>query len=376
MNKKRIFKLFAFIGAPIVVLLLGFIFRDTLVSFFFRPTDSGNAQQGRTIEDDPSAATPIAEHLTVPWSVVVLPDGDFLVAEREGALRRIGQYETSITVDDVVAQGEGGLLGVTLDPQYEENSYIYTYTTTEQDNRVTRYTYDGRQLSDGHVVLEGIPKSGNHNGGRIAFGPDNLLYIGTGDAGSEALAQDTASLAGKILRIHKDGAVPEDNPFDSPVYSLGHRNVQGIVWDDDGRLWSTEHGRSGSRTGLDEINLIEKGGNYGWPQVEGDETHEGMLSPVLHSGETTWAPGSLAYVDDHLFFGGLRGQSLYQVRIEGDSLVNLKAHYAQQFGRIRDVIVDGDDNLIFSTSNKDGRGVPSETDDRVVRIQIESLISR
>lgn len=377
MNKKRTFKLIAFIGVPVILLVvIGVIFRDNIVSFFFRPTDSTNVQQGNSVDDDPSAAASIAEHLAVPWSIAPLPDGDFLLTEREGSLRRIGQYETSIPIDSVVAQGEGGLLGLVLDPQYEDNNYIYLYMTTEQDNRIVRYTFDGERIADSVVILEGIPKSSNHNGGRITFGPDDLLYVGTGDAGNEALAQDAASLAGKVLRINKDGSVPANNPFDSPVYSLGHRNIQGLAWDDDGRLWSTEHGRSGGQTGLDEINLIEAGGNYGWPQIQGDETQEGMISPALHSGEvTTWAPGSLAYTDGHLLFGGLRGQSLYEVRIEGDSLVDLRAHYAQDFGRIRDVIVSND-AILFSTSNKDGRGTPSETDDRIIRVQADTLLSR
>lgn len=378
MKKKQILKILTFIIVPILILIvLGVIFRDNIVSFFFRPTDSSNVQDGRSVDDDPSTAVPIAEHLDVPWSIAVLPDGDFIATLREGSLRRIGQYETTISIDSVSAQGEGGLLGLALDPDYENNNYLYLYMTTEQDNRVVRYVFDGEQITDGTTIIEGIPKGSNHNGGRIAFGPDNLLYVGTGDAGNEALAQDTASLAGKILRINKDGSVPEDNPFSSPVYSLGHRNIQGLAWDDEGRLWSSEHGRSGRLTGLDEINLIEKGGNYGWPEIEGSETRDGMITPVLHSGEeTTWAPGSLTYLDGRLFFGGLRGQSLYETRIEGDSLVDLRAHYAQDFGRIRDVIVDNNGNIVFSTSNRDGRGTPANTDDRIIRVQADALLSR
>ena len=219
------------------------------------------------------------------------------------------------------------------------------------------------------IILDNIPAASNHNGGRIKFGPDGMLYITTGDASLADSAQDKNSLAGKILRLKDDGAIPPDNPFpDSPIYSFGHRNPQGLAWDTQGKLWAMEHGSSAS----DELNLIKPGNNYGWPVIRGDEEETGLESPVIHSGQETWAPSGLAYFDGSLFFAGLRGQGLYQAVIENEG-VTLQRYLDRNFGRLRDVVLGPDNLLYILTSNRDGRGLPVAEDDQIIRINPEKL---
>jgi glucose/arabinose dehydrogenase len=273
-----------------------------------------------------------------------------------------------------VEGGEGGLLGVALHPDFKSNGFVYLYFTARDGdriiNRAVRYAFDGDSIEEDLVIIDDIPGGTNHDGGRIAFGPDGMLYITTGDAGEEALAQDTASLAGKVLRVRDDGSVPADNPFGNAVYSYGHRNPQGLAWDDQGRLWETEHGRSGLRSGLDEINLIEKGANYGWPLIEGDEVSDGMRAPVAHSGPNmTWAPSGIAFRDGKLYFAGLRGRALYDVEVMPDgTLGSVNERLKDQYGRLRGVAVGPDNSLYVTTSNQDGRGRPATEDDRVLRL--------
>jgi glucose/arabinose dehydrogenase len=234
-------------------------------------------------------------------------------------------------------------------------------------------TYQNGQLTNEVIIIDKIPGSSNHNGGRIKFGPDNLLYITTGDAESPSQAQDTNALGGKILRVTDDGKVPQDNPFNNLIYTYGHRNPQGLAWDIDGRLWATEHGRSGILSGLDEINLIEKGKNYGWPIIQGNETKTGMETPKLNSGPyTTWAPAGATFIKNSLLFGGLRGSALYEAVINGTS-ITLKEHLKNEFGRIRDVVLGPDNLLYISTSNRDGRGIPGSLDDRIIKINPAKL---
>lgn len=319
----------------------------------------------------------IAQKLQVPWSIAFLPDGDLLVTERSGILRVIGQNPKEIFVSEVVETGEGGLLGLALHPEYERNQYIYVYYTTvrgkEIINTVMRYVFDGTVLRDQKNIIEAIPGGQNHNGGRIAFGPDGMLYITTGDAGLERLAQDTRSLAGKILRVHEDGSIPRDNPFGNAVYSYGHRNPQGITWDSEGALWETEHGRSGVASGYDEINLIEKGANYGWPLIEGDETREGMKAPYIHSGsKNTWAPSGIAYHNGYLYFVGLRGRAVYTVAVSSaeEQKKEVKEYFKDTYGRLRSIAFDTKGNLYIGTSNTDGRGDPKTEDDILLKLPI------
>jgi glucose/arabinose dehydrogenase len=301
-----------------------------------------------------------------------LPSGDLLVTERPGTLRRVENGQVH-KIEGVRHAGEGGLLGLALHPKFEQNRWLYLYLTTDSGdgltNRVEKYTYQDDRLSTRKIILGGIPGAQYHDGGRIAFGPDGHLYITTGDAGEDNAAQDTNSLAGKTLRVTDDGKAPADNPFGNEVYSYGHRNPQGLAWDDDGRLWQTEHGRSGLQSGYDELNLIEKGGNYGWPIIEGDETRAGMRPPIAHSGaDETWAPASLAYREGSLFFGGLRGESLYEAKLTGDNHVELKAHFRGDWGRLRTVAFGPDGQMYLTTSNTDGRGNEMTGDDKIIRI--------
>lgn len=318
----------------------------------------GQADAPMRSSEPPSEQT--ITNLYVPWESRVLPDGTWMITQRNGKLR-IGERE--IVVPDAAEQGEGGLLGLALDPEFESNRHLYLYYTANVDgtreNRVTRFTFDGENLFERKLVLARIPASSNHNGGRIAFGPDGFLYVGTGDAGDEGEAQNKASLAGKILRITKDGAVPEGNPFGNEVYSYGHRNVQGLAWDSRGQLWATEHGNSR----YDELNRITPGGNYGWPLIQGDETADGMIAPAAHSGgDETWAPSALLFHDGALYFGGLRGRSLFRANVTGDTVASITPLFEGLYGRIR-VVTEAGGEVWIGTSNRDGRGTPAAGDD-------------
>ena len=204
-------------------------------------------------------------------------------------------------------------------------------------------------MREDKIIVDRIPGAPNHDGGRIKFGPDNFLYITTGDAQEPSLAQDRNSLAGKILRVTRDGDPVPDNLFGTRIYSYGHRNPQGITWDNQGRLWETEHGSSAT----DELNLITPGKNYGWPEIRGDQTRAGMVSPVIQSGSQTWAPGGVAFLNGSIFFAGLRGSALYEYKINEKRLVE---HFKNEYGRLRDVVVGPDNMLYVTTSNRDGRG--------------------
>jgi glucose/arabinose dehydrogenase len=335
-----------------------------------------NPHQETAIVTGPSASQGevILTGLEIPWEIVFLPNGDKLITERSGNLLRIGENEETIPVDGVRHIGEGGLLGVAVHPEFETNNWIYLYLTSEVNgkiiNRVEKYVLEEDNLSNREVVIDSIQGSAVHDGGRIKFGPDGYLFITTGDAGNENLAQDRDSLNGKILRLNDDGSIPSDNPFGTPVWSLGHRNPQGLVWDEEGRLWATEHGRSGIRSGYDELNLIEKGKNYGWPIIQGPEEKEGMVSPVIQSGpDTTWAPAGAAFYDGRIYFAGLRGSSLYEYQIGEDRLIN---HLENKYGRLRAVSYN-DSFLYLSTSNTDGRGNPIAEDDRIIKINPNTL---
>lgn len=313
----------------------------------------------------------IATGLVIPWEIAFLPDGDMLVTERPGRLQRIakdGKVTRIAGVEPDRDFGEGGLLGMALHPDFGENGWIYLYQTLATEsgitNRVSRYRLDGDALVERTTIIQDIPGSSNHDGGRLAFGPDGKLYITVGDAAQPALAQDLDSPAGKILRLNDDGTIPADNPFGTAVWSYGHRNPQGLAWDAQGRLWATEHGQ----TSHDELNLIEKGVNYGWPAYQGDEQAEGIRKPVAHSGATsTWAPSGMAFHDGSLFFGGLRGSALYQARI-GESPVAIEAHFENEYGRIRTVAMGPDGMLYFATSNNRGGEMVNASDDRIIRV--------
>lgn len=367
-------KLFLTIVLLIVLcLVIAAVFRRQLQRLFFVPTPS-NIQSGTIVADD---VTIIAEQLHVPWEVAPLPSGDILITERPGTLRRIGKDRRAFTISGVEHRGEGGLMGLVLHPDFDRNHFVYLYLTTRSGNalinRVERYTLQNDTLANKRTIVAAIPGAQVHDGGRMAFGPDKKLYITTGDASIPQSAQDTSSLAGKILRLNDDGTVPTTNPFGNAVYSYGHRNPQGIAWDDKGQLWATEHGPSGAQTGYDELNKITRGGNYGWPTVKGSEASTGMIPPVIHSGsKETWAPASLAYAQGSLFFAGLRGESLYQAKILPDSSVTLTSHLRGRYGRLRAVTVHNN-SILVTTSNTDGRGDKQPNDDRLLSIPLQKL---
>lgn len=325
----------------------------------------------------------VAQNLDTPWSIAFLPDNSFLFTERNGLVKLVDSQgklkaEAVAKINEAREIGEGGLLGITAHPDFKNNNYIYLYYTYRDGNqrilnRVARMTYKDGKLSDQEIIIDKLPGSENHNGGRIKFGPDGYLYVTTGDAGSAQRAQDKNNLAGKILRIKDNGQAAPGNSFNDLIYSYGHRNPQGLTWDDQGRLWATEHGRSGALSGLDELNLIQAGGNYGWPDIQGNNSREGMQTPQIHSGSDTWAPSGAVFWNGSIFFGGLRGQTLYRARIEGDK-ITLEKFLERQFGRIRDVVIGPDNHLYLATSNKDGRGNPAVNDDRIIRVNIEKLL--
>jgi len=322
---------------------------------------------------DAPLAVAIAKNLDIPWSLAFLPDGSIIFTERQGRIKLIDSREgllpqPLLIMNDVAHVGEGGLLGLALHPNFASNHLLYVYHTYQSGNqlfnRIVRFRMNGRTFVDKQVILENIPGASIHDGGRLKFGPDGKLYVTIGDASVSDNAQDKGSLSGKILRLNDDGTIPSDNPFpNSPVYSYGHRNPEGITWDNKGRLWATEHGSSAT----DELNLVEPGKNYGWPVIRGDATAPGMVSPVIQSGQDTWAPTGIAYWNGSLFFTGLRGQTLYQAVIQ-DGTVTLKTHFVRDFGRLRDVVVGPDGMLYILTNNRDGRGVPTAEDDQLIRV--------
>lgn len=319
----------------------------------------------------------VAKNLEVPWALAFLPNGRLLATERKGTLRIIDKdgdlIQEPVATISVKQIAESGLHGIVLHPDFENNSFIYLYYTYSGSgentlNRVSRFVFQNDSLSNETVIVDAIPGAQFHDGGRIKFGPDRKLYITTGDALEPSLAQDTNSLAGKILRVNDDGSPAFGNPFGNRVYSYGHRNPQGITWDDKGRPWETEHGQAAT----DELNRIELGKNYGWPTIRGDQKQQGLESPVIHSGNITWAPAGAAYLDGSIFFGGLRGQALFEAKIE-DGKVTLKEHLKGELGRIREVIAGPDNMLYISTSNRDGRGIPADNDDKILRINPAKL---
>lgn len=315
----------------------------------------------------------IAENLNIPWEIAFLPNGEYLITERSGNLLKIGKDRLIIKVVGVSHNGEGGLMGLALHPNFSENAYIYFYLTSQEGenivNRVERYKFDGNSLFEGEVIIDGILGASYHDGGRIEFGPDGFLFITTGDAGNKNLSQNKASLNGKILRINDDGTIPSDNPFGNAVYSYGHRNPQGLTWDNAGRLWATEHGRSGIMSGYDELNLIEMGKNYGWPVIQGGEEKDDMETPIVHSGaSTTWAPAGAEYVDGSIFFAGLRGEALYEAVLDGTEVKKIFTHLLNEYGRLRAVRLGPDGYLYITTSNQDGRGSVNPNDDKLIRI--------
>ncbi|OQR63656.1 glucose sorbosone dehydrogenase [Streptomyces maremycinicus] len=320
----------------------------------------------------------VAEGLNTPWGLVPLPEGGLLVASRdEGTITRVdpdtgGKTELG-EVPGVSAAGEGGLLGLALSPDYASDRMIYAYFTSASDNRVVRMLYDparpsGDQLGAPDTVFKGIPKGMIHNGGRIAFGPDRLLYVGTGESGDRGLAQDKKSLGGKILRLTPEGEPAAGNPFpDSPVYSYGHRNVQGLAWDSQQRLFAAEFGQDT----WDELNAIVPGGDYGWPTAEGKSGDTKFRDPIAQWHTDEASPSGIAYAEGSIWMAGLRGQRLWRVPLKGTAAsADPQAFLEGDHGRLRTVVSAGGDKLWVTTSNTDGRGDPGSKDDRILELEV------
>ncbi len=328
-------------------------------------TPPGTGGSSTTANEDLPAPSVVATGFEAPWGIAFLPDGDALVPERDSGrifLVHPGADPREVmTVGDVEHTGEAGLLGLAVSPRYAQDGLVYAYFTGADDNRIVRFKLG----EDPQVIVQGIKKAPIHDGGRLAFGPDGKLYATTGDAGDRPLAQDKASLNGKILRIEPDGSVPADNPFKgSLVYSYGHRNVQGITWDPSGRMWSAEFGQST----WDELNLITAGGNYGWPEVEGKGgTAKGFIDPKVVWATSAASPSGIAYWDGALYVAALQGRCLWQVPIDGDGNTGEPVRQAEGHGRLRTPIAAKDGSLWVSTSNTDGRGQPQPGDDQILR---------
>ncbi|QDQ13850.1 PQQ-dependent sugar dehydrogenase [Streptomyces spectabilis] len=358
-----------------------------------RRTDSSTSGPTGSTPDDGATPPPekgsakvtktLATGLKSPWGLAALPGGDLLVSSRdEGTITHIdgrtGKKSEVGTVPGVAPGGEGGLMGLALSPTYATDHFVYAYFTTASDNRVARMLYDEAKPADQRLgapdtILKGIPKGMIHNGGRIAFGPDKLLYVGTGETGDTGLAQDKKSLGGKILRLTPDGEPAPGNPFEnSPVYSYGHRNVQGLAWDEQKRLWASEFGQDT----WDELNEIKAGDNYGWPEVEGkgeaDAEEEGFHDPVAQWKTSEASPSGVAYAEGSVWMAGLRGQRLWRVPVRGaGGEPRTEAFLTKEHGRLRTVLAAGGDKLWLVTSETDSRGTPEKGDDKILEVEVE-----
>ncbi|MFF1745792.1 PQQ-dependent sugar dehydrogenase [Streptomyces mirabilis] len=321
----------------------------------------------------------VTEDLKSPWGLAPLPEGGLLVSSRdEGTITRVDEKTGKKTelgqVPGVAPAGEGGLLGIALSPAYASDHMIYAYFTTASDNRIVRMLYDekkpsGEQLGAPDTIFKGIPKGMIHNGGRIAFGPDRMLYAGAGETGDRGQAQDTKALGGKILRMTPDGDPAPGNPFDnSVVYSYGHRNVQGLAWDDKQRLWASEFGQDT----WDELNQIKPGDNYGWPVVEGRNDDPKYHNPVAQWHTDQASPSGIAYAEGSIWMAGLRGQRLWRIPLKGtEAAAAPQAFLKGEYGRLRTVVPAGGDKLWLVTSETDGRGSPGKGDDRILELEVK-----
>jgi glucose/arabinose dehydrogenase len=402
MGGSQIMKLFSGTGAWGITIIIGGLLLGgcggadllgTPANSSMKPSPAGDSNQLTSVLL-PYVQEVIATGLDVPWEIEVAPDGRVFVTERTGALRviengKLVKEPVYSFEEGLYKRSEAGVLGFALDPSFAQNHYIYVYQSYidqgEPQNRLVRLVEQSNKAKLDKVIFDGLPAYQNHDGGRVKFGPDGMLYLTNGDAGSPSISQDQQSLGGKIFRIKPDGSIPEDNPFPgSPVYSLGHRNPQGLAWHPiTKQLYSSEHGQSAH----DEINLITAGANYGWPLVQGDEKElkaadaskkgPGQLqAPIIHSGETTWAPSGITFVkkgpwENQLLVANLRGTQLQRMVLaaDGKSVHSIETLFKGELGRLRSVIEGPDGSIYILTNNRDGRGTPKELDDQIIRLK-------
>lgn len=351
---------------------------ESRVSTSPTPTPSASPSPSPTESEAPAPSGPvrpevtgvIARDLEAPWGLAFLPDGTALVTERDSArvLAVEGKQVREVgTIDAAAPRSEAGLLGVAVSPDYEQDQWVYFYLTTDVDNRVVRAKYDGRRLGRTRTVYNQIPLAPIHDGGRIRFGADGMLYVATGDAAQPELAQDPGSPAGKVLRMTPEGEPAPDNPGGTVVWTLGHRNIQGLDFDADDVLWASEFGQDTA----DELNRIEPGNNYGWPEAEGAGGPARFTDPVHQWATDEASPSGLAFAEGSLWMAALRGQRLWQIPIRADgSAGKPRAHFVGDYGRLRTVEAAPDGSLWVTTSNRDGRGDPAAADDRILRVEL------
>ncbi|PRX97884.1 PQQ-dependent sugar dehydrogenase [Allonocardiopsis opalescens] len=318
---------------------------------------------------DPEVEREVARDLRIPWGVAFLPSGDALVSERDTAqVLRVspsGTVDVVGTVPGVAPGGQGGLMGLALSPDFATDRYVYAFLTSATDNRIVRMEYRFGRLGPPEVIFFGIERGPGHNGGGIAFGPDGMLYAGTGDAGQPAIAQDPDNPAGKILRMTPDGEPAPGNPDPSSViYTIGHRNVQGLGWDSRNRFWVSEFGQDT----WDELNLVRAGGNYGWPEVEGAAGDPRFIDPLWQRSPAEATPSGLAIVDDVIYIAGLRGQRLWRIPINRHGVGAGEDFFVGEYGRLRTVVPAPGGGLWLTTSNHDQLGTPRPGDDRILHI--------
>lgn len=340
------------------------------------PSRTTSAPRDRPPRRPPEVVATMASGLTVPWGLDFLPDGRAVVTERDSARVLVirpfpGAGEGEVTevgrIPETLPRGEAGLLGVAVSPDFEQDRLLYFYVCTEEDNRVVRAELDGDRLGETEPILTGIPGGFVHDGGRLAFGPDGYLYVATGETGDDDLARERTGYAGKILRITTAGDPAPGNPFEDEVWSWGHRNVQGLAFDDEGRLWASEFGSSS----FDELNVIDAGDDYGWPVVEGEGGEPDYHDPALTWPVDKASPSGLAYLDGTLWMAALRGERLWRIAVDGDQATDPTAFFTREYGRLRTVAVAPDGRLWLTTSNLDGRylGEPHTGDDRILVVE-------
>ena len=322
-------------------------------------------------EPDPKVESEVLAGIAVPWGIAFLPDSSALIGARDtgvlhrladGMAQEVGRLDVRSRLDE---GGETGLLGLALHPQFATNRLLYAYLSTDTDNRVVRMTFDGA-LGRPEPVLTGIATSTHHNGGGLVFGPDGMLYAATGDAEDSASAQERGSLNGKVLRLTDTGAPAPGNPFDNEVWSYGHRNVEGLTFDETGRLWCAEFGDKGA----DELNLVRKGKNYGWPEVEGSDGEGGFTDPLAEWPVDQCSPSGVAVAAGRAWLGALQGECVWSVVLDGPDAGKARQHFAGEYGRLRSVVTAPDGSLWVTTSNRDGRTDPRAGDDRILRVTL------